>query len=601
MLCPRCRASSDERFCHQCGLDLQIYAELTALKEELGNLRKLIVSGDLPKQEIAAGGVGVQNRSAAESKVTPPPLPQIATKSDQQERASERSSAELAVGQKWFLGIGVLILVIGVGFFLKYAFDQEWIGPAVQISLGFICGLGLLACGNICHRRNLRGLDVGVVAVGLGTLYLSSYSATQVHHLLPGSLTLVLILVTTAVGASLARLWNSQGLAILTFLGGYLAPLLFASGQIDPWLFLGYLLILTLGSQILAYAQDWRHLYAGGAALTWLALAVWSSRDYRKELFQETFLFTQILFAAYSLMPFLRAASIKEPKRSFLLAVVNGLLCSWYSAFLLDYQKLPEAIVSLSYAIVTLGLALLLWRQLTPGLYSSWLIAQAVVFLLVFWAQTLSDDWVTVFWSAELVALYWVAAKSHDRALLFGTFLIGLAVVFQHFGSALVFFFEPSIGQTFTAGIVGRWSAGLSVVTGLLLVSWLDHVSRVEGTPRRLSHAFEALGVLSLFGFANVELYRFTTQFMRSIEVAGISVLWSLFAIGLMLVGVWTRRKAYRLSAIVLLIVTVLKVLAYDTAEVSTPYRILSCLVLGAMLVAVSFLYYRFSERLTGK
>jgi uncharacterized membrane protein len=88
---------------------------------------------------------------------------------------------------------------------------------------------------------------------------------------------------------------------------------------------------------------------------------------------------------------------------------------------------------------------------------------------------------------------------------------------------------------------------------------------------------------------------------MRSIEVAAISVLWSLFAVGLMLIGVWMRRKAYRLSAIVLLIITVLKVLAYDTAEVSTPYRILSCLVLGAMLVAVSFLYYRFSERLAGK
>jgi len=572
---------------------------LAVLKEELANLRKVIVSGDLPKQEIVAGRLGEQNRSAAESNVTPPPLPQITTKSDEKRPGSERSSAELAVGQKWFLGIGVLILIIGVGFFLKYAFDQEWIGPAVQISLGFICGLGLLAFGNLCHRRNLRGLDVGVVAVGLGTLYLSSYSAAQVHHLLPGSMALVLILVTTAVGASLARLWTSQGLAILTFLGGYLAPLLFASGQIDPWLFLGYLLILTLGSQILAYAQDWRHLYSGGAVLTWLSLAVWSHRDYRKELFQETFLFTQILFAAYSLMPFLRSVSKKEP--SFLLAVVNGLLCSWYSAFLLDYQKLPDAIVSLSYAIVTLGLALLLWRQLAPGLISSWLIAQAVVFLLVFWAQTLSDDWVTVFWSAELVALYWVAAKCSDRTLLFGTFLIGLAVVFQHFGSALAFLFEPPISQTFTAGIVGRWSAGLSVVAGLLLVSWLDHVGKVEGTHQKLSHAFEALGVLSLFGFANVELYRFTTQFMPSIEVAGISVLWTLFAVGLMLIGVWMRRKAYRLCAIVLLIVTVLKVLAYDTAEISTPYRILSCLVLGTMLVAVSFLYYRFSERLAGK
>jgi uncharacterized membrane protein len=606
MLCPRCHASSDERFCRQCGLDLQIYAELAALKEELANLRKVIVSGDLPKQEIMAGRLGEQNRSAAESNVTPPPLPppplpQLATKSHEKRAGSERSSAELAVGQKWFLGIGVLIFIVGVGFFLKYAFDQEWIGPAVQISLGFICGLGLLAFGNLCHRRNLRGLDVGFVAVGLGTLYLSSYSATQVHHLLPGSMALVLIFVTTAVGVSLARLWTSQGLAILTFLGGYLAPLLFASGQIDPWLFLGYLLILTLGSQILAYAQDWRHLYSGGAALTWLSLAVWSHRDYRKELFQETFLFTQILFAAYSLMPFLRPVSKKEPRRGFLLAVVNGLLCSWYSAFLLDYQKWPEAIVSLSYAIVTLGVALLLRRRLAPGLYSSWLIAQAVVFLLLFWAQTLSDDWVTVFWSAELVALYWVAAKCNDRTLLFGTFLIGLAVVFQHFGNALAFLFESPISQTFTAGMVGRWSAGLSVVAGLLLVSWLDRLGKVGGTHQRLSYAFEALGVLSLFGFANVELYRFTTQFMRTIEVAGISVLWTLFAAGLMLIGLWMRRKAYRLSAIVLLIVTVLKVLAYDTAEVSTPYRILSCLVLGGMLVAVSFLYYRFSERLAGK
>jgi uncharacterized membrane protein len=116
-----------------------------------------------------------------------------------------------------------------------------------------------------------------------------------------------------------------------------------------------------------------------------------------------------------------------------------------------------------------------------------------------------------------------------------------------------------------------------------------------------LNRAFEVLGILSLFGFLNLELYRFTTQYMRSIELAGVSVLWSLFAVGLMLLGVWMRRKAYRVSAIILLIVTVLKVLAYDTAEVSTPYRILSCLVLGAMLVAVSFLYYRFSERLEGK
>jgi uncharacterized membrane protein len=603
MLCPRCRTRSEERFCRGCGLDLQIYADLAALREEVESLRKLVVSGELPEQEIVAGRQAEQNRNVAERIELPPPLPQIETPRVAEEHASARGSAELAVGQKWFLGIGVLILIIGVGFFLKYAFDQQWIGPAVQLSLGFLGGLGLLGCGNLCHWRNLRGLDIGVGAVGLGTLYLSSYAATQVHHLLPGSLTLALILVTTAVGAILAALWASQALAILTFLAGYLAPLLFDSGRNDPWLFLGYLLVLTLGSQVLAYALDWRHLYAGCAALIWLSLAVWSYRDYRKEWFPEAFVWTQILFAAYSLMPFLRAASGKEPRRTrgFLLAVVNGLLCSWFSALLLEYQKFPGALVSLSYAIGTLGLALLFWRRQAPGLFSSWLIAQAMVFLLVFWAQTLSDDWVTVFWSAELVALYWVAAKCNDRVLLLGTFLIGLVVVLQHFWRALGFLFATPLGPAFTAGIFGRWSAGVSVVTGLLLVSWLDHAGRVKESHRRLSRAFEALGIVSLFGFANLELDRFTTQFMRGIELAGISVLWSLFAVGLMLIGVGMRRKAYRLSAIVLFIVTLLKVLAYDTAEVSTPYRILSCLVLGAMLLAVSFLYYRFSERMAEK
>ncbi len=603
MLCPKCNAVFDERFCPQCGSDLQIYAEVAALKGEVESLRQLVLSGTQPRPQIAAGLPDAKERGTAEGGKMPPPLPPVLVNAQRKKSGSGGSSAEVEVGQKWLLGIGVLILIIGIGFFLKYAFDQQWIGPAVRISIGFICGVALLLVGSVCHRQNLRGLDIGIGAVGLGTLYLTSYAASQFDRLLPGSLALVLILLTTAIGASLASLWASQALAILTFLGGYLAPLLFVSAQFDPWLFLGYLLILTLGGQILAYAKDWKHLYSTGAALTWLSLAVWSQRDYRRDWFLETFVFTQALFVAYSIMPFLRAALRGESNwnRSFLLAVLNGLFCCWYSSSLLNYQKSPDSLVSLSYAIVTFGFALVFWRQRTPGLLSSWLIAQAIVFLLVFWAQILTSSWVTVFWSAELVVLYWFAAKCNDRTLLFVTFLIGLLVIFQYFAYANSVVFGPANPVLFTEGAVGRWIAGLSIVIALLLVVWLDRTGCVAGPHQRLNRAFELLGVVSLFGFANLELYRFANQFMRRIELASFSVLWSVFAVGIILVGVWMRRKVYRVSAISLLIVTVLKVLAYDTAEVSTPYRILSCLVLGAILVAVSFLYYRFGERLTGK
>jgi hypothetical protein len=299
-------------------------------------------------------------------------------------------------------------------------------------------------------------------------------------------------------------------------------------------------------------------------------------------------------------MPFLRAALRKESSWSpgFLLAVVNGLFCCWYSDSLLDYQKSPGSFVSLSYAIGTLGLALVFWRGRTPGQLSSWLIAQAAVFLLVFWEQILTNSWMTVFWSAEIVILYWSAAKCNDQTLLSVTFLIALLTVLQYFGNAIRFVFEPASAVLFTEGAVGRWSAGLSIVISFLLVAWLDRSGRFTEPHQRLNRAFELLGIVSLFAFANLEFYRLTNQFMRRIELAGFSVLWSVFAVGLMLAGVWMRRKVYRVSAISLLIVTVLKVLAYDTAEVSTPYRILSCFVVGAILMGVSFLYYRFSERL---
>jgi uncharacterized membrane protein len=578
-------------------LDLQIYAEVDSLKAEVESLR-LLVSSDLRlRSDLSAG---VEESGVADPGQIPPPLPTGFLKIQRARNAVESNSAEVAVGQKWLLGIGVLILIIGIGFFLKYAFDQQWIGPAVRISIGFICGLLLLLGGNICRRRNLRGLDVGIGAVGLGTLYLTSYAASQVDRLLPASLTLVLILLTTAVGVSLAILWASQALAMLAFMGGYLAPLLFASALFDRWLFLGYLLILTLGGQILAYARDWKPLYSSGAVWTWLSIVVWSQRDYRKEWFLETLVFTQVLFVAYSVMPFLRAALRKESswRQGFLFAVVIGLFCCWYSESLLNYQKSSGSLVSLSYAVVSLGLALLFWRQRTPGLLSSWLIAQGIVFLLVFWEQLLSNSWVTVFWSAEVVALYWAAAKCNDRILLSGAFVIGLLAVLRYFADTSGFVFESSHSPLFTAEVIARWSAGLSMVMALLLVVWLDRTGRVAGSHPRLQGALEWLGIVSLFGFLNCEWYRFTNQFSPRIGLAGFSVLWSLFAVGLILLGVWMRRKIYRISAIGLLIATVLKVLVFDTAEVSTPYRILSCLVLGIILMVVSFLYYHFSERL---
>ena len=74
--------------------------------------------------------------------------------------------------------------------------------------------------------------------------------------------------------------------------------------------------------------------------------------------------------------------------------------------------------------------------------------------------------------------------------------------------------------------------------------------------------------------------------------------LWALLAAGLMVLGFTRDRALLRKCSIVLLTVTAVKVFVRDMANVDTPFRILSFLVLGLLLVAASYLYHRFKARI---
>jgi uncharacterized membrane protein len=108
------------------------------------------------------------------------------------------------------------------------------------------------------------------------------------------------------------------------------------------------------------------------------------------------------------------------------------------------------------------------------------------------------------------------------------------------------------------------------------------------------------MGLIALFGLFNVELDRFTWQFFQRAQLSAYSILWAACAAVLLVAGFVWSRKFYRISAILLLFVTVAKVLLLDTAEVLAPYRILSCTVLGGVLIVLSAVYYRLAPRLPG-
>jgi uncharacterized membrane protein len=609
MVCPKCQAESSDAFCPNCGSDLQIHREVETLQKEISQLRGLL--NDLRSSSI-------QNSVRPEVRKlepTPPPLPTRSVQALPESVASPAGntppsrSAEVTLGQRWFLGIGVFVLLLAIGFFLKYAFDEQWIRPPVQITFGLLVGIFLIGGGEICRRRKWAGLDIGFAALGLGALYLSVYAANQIYRLLPDGLTMFVVLLVSTVGLLISFLWDSRVLAVLSFLGGYLSPLLFHSDELGNWVFFGYLSALNIATALLAYLKRWPSLSSLGAVLSWTAFQVWSSTHATADQWGYAFCFTQLSLFLYSIFPFLRIHSSTGGWRFTLIfiALSNGWLCVWKSAELLHYDKNPLSIVTLAYSIVALSLALVFWRRSegvplgapsSGGPAVTWLIAQGLIYLLVTWAVILSSRWTILFWAAQVVATYWIAAKGKDRVLLNGTIILGLIVTFRFLFVDVDILGSSLADQRFADDLFFRWFIGSFVIACFLVVWWLASHGMVSGVHPRVARWFEIIGLISLFGFFNTELARLSWEWRFPVTLAAFSILWTLFAASLLVIGFLWNRKFYRMCAIVLLFITIGKVLLFDTAEVSAPYRILSCAVLGGILVALSALYYRFAARL---
>jgi uncharacterized membrane protein len=83
-------------------------------------------------------------------------------------------------------------------------------------------------------------------------------------------------------------------------------------------------------------------------------------------------------------------------------------------------------------------------------------------------------------------------------------------------------------------------------------------------------------------------------------EVSGsmLTVAWGIEGAVLLGLGFLLRDRTFRLSGLVLFLVCVGKLFAYDLRALETLYRILSFFVLGVILVGVSWLYTRFRDQI---
>jgi uncharacterized membrane protein len=353
--------------------------------------------------------------------VDQPPLPQeqrsaeVTPSPDPQAVAPASIGLEQRIGARWATWVGAVAILFGVGFFLKWSFENELLGPRMRVLLGLGAGLGLLVSGLVLHRRDaMRYSSEALAGLGLGVLYLSLFGAHAVYGLLGPGATLTAMSAVTLLGAFVAVVSSRQITALLTLLGGLLTPMLLMVTEPDERNLLVYLLVLDLLVLAIAHFRTWRALNRLAWIGTALLIAGTLSRQpdsphplSRLALLSALF----VLFLAVPLvMPLHRR---RHAEIDLLLVVANAAGYFWTVYATLEFWRpVAEAPYALGLAVVYRLVAAdhgarVPDDEATVGVHEG----VAWTFLTLAVPLALAGRWLTLAWAVEGAVLLWTAAR----------------------------------------------------------------------------------------------------------------------------------------------------------------------------------------------
>jgi uncharacterized membrane protein len=312
---------------------------------------------------------------------------------------------EESVGKRWTTWGGALALFISAGFFLKYAFDNQWLGPTGRIALGILAGIILLALGDQSLRRNMRALGQGLMGGGLAILYISLFAAFSLYDIIPQMMAFAAMVVVTAAGMALAVLHNATALGFLALLGGFLTPLMVSTGHDARDSLFGYLAVLDLGVLGVAVFKRWRALDVLAFLGTWALFAGWFFKFYSAPALIPTVLWLAAFFLIFLIVPFMNQLRTGTPStiESFSMALANAVVTFGFAYHILrEDHQFTLGFVALAMAASYVLLAAVLRRRV-PSDSRSLLgfVGLAVVFVTLAVPLHLRLHGITLAWAVE--------------------------------------------------------------------------------------------------------------------------------------------------------------------------------------------------------
>lgn len=512
----------------------RLSAEVEALKKRLRSLEGRgapTVSEPSPAPVAPAPPAAPVPVEPARVAAPPPPEPTVVVAPPPEpERSAETAPpADLAtnLGPKILVGFGALAVFASLAFFVKYAWDNDWVGPTGRVLFGLVVSLGLVAFGLRLMGRVYRPLGQGLAGTGFAGLYVSTFAAHGFYNLIPREVAGVFLLGVTACAILIALRLDARLLAALAWVGAYLTPVLLSTGRDQALSLFAYLLLLGAGAVAIRRRKAWPETAPLALFGTLVLYVGWCAEFYKPERFP---------VAAVGLVAL--AALFTE-----VLPVVTTLLAGLGAVALVVDVDQPVAITGLLCALA--GLAMLRRARFafseTVTVLASW-IAIAVWLGQFYKAERLGD---ALLLAVSVAGLYFLSLAV--RGLLLGEGIGGAGLATHVLGASLLWSVLYRAFYTTHPALLGGLSVALAAVYLMLGLG----LSRREGGDA--GHLRVALGLAATF---------VTLAIPVQLGLHGITLAWTFEGVLLLALGLRFQSPLTRLAGYGVLGLAVLRLFA---------------------------------------
>ena len=407
--------------------------------------------------------------------------------------------------------IGSVVLFFGAGFLLKYAAEHSQLSIEVRMT-----GIAVLACFMLGAGWYLRAsrltYALALQGGGLGLLYLTIFASFRLYELIPATAALMLLAIVSGAGIMLAVVFNARWLAILSFAGGFLAPILASTGTGSHVALFSWYAVLNIGIAILAWFKAWRSLNLLGMIATFVIVTLWGYQYYRETYFDSVEPFLVGFGLMYLVIGVLFSLHRADPEQESFgrvdASIVFGTPVGFFllQAPLVHHFEHGMSLTALFSGLIYLLVAWLAYKYKNKTLMIALLSIGGALLTLAIPLEFDEAETASA-WAIEGVGLLWLGLKQKSsRALATGMALQILAVASWLEGSPI--HGALSYGGTLSAFLIAfsGWACAQILAKHQ---AWEEEHSMIKGAlPFDVVFIFQLWGTVAWVAAGLTELHR---------------------------------------------------------------------------------------------